>query len=76
MEMVVSLEEEGDEKEEVGDSQAAVEDGRGHLPKFSGQGAQYGDVGRDPQGDDKQINNGDDRCAQSATEVLYCAIVL
>lgn len=34
IEMVVSLEEEGEEEEEVGDCQAAVEDGRGHLPNF------------------------------------------
>lgn len=35
MEMVVSLKEEGEEEEEVGDSQAAVEDGRRHLSDFS-----------------------------------------
>lgn len=48
MEMVVSLEEEGEEKEEVGDSQAAVEDGRGHLSNFSAQCPQDNDVRWDP----------------------------
>lgn len=48
IEMVVSLEEEGEEEEEVGDCQAAVENGRGHLPNFWGQRGQDGNVGRDP----------------------------
>lgn len=74
MEMVVSLEEEGEEEEEVGDSQAAVEDGGGHLPNFRGQRGQDGHVGRDPDSNNKDINNGDDPCAQRATEVLYCAV--
>lgn len=52
MEMVVSLEKEGEEEEEVGDSQAAVEDGRGYLPYFSGQRAEDGDVGWDPNNND------------------------
>lgn len=38
-EMVVSLEEEGEEKQEVGEGQAAVEDRRGHLPDVRGKGA-------------------------------------
>lgn len=71
MEMVVSLEEEGEEEEEVGDSQAAVEDGRGHLPDFSSQGGQDGHVGGDPDSDDKDINDGDGPRAQSAAEVPH-----
>lgn len=74
MEMVVSLEEEGEEEEEVRDSQAAVEDGRGHLPNFSGQSAQNGNIGWDPESHDKHINNGDDPRAQSAFEVACCAV--
>ena len=52
IEMVVSLEAEGEEEEEVGDCQAAVEDGQGHLPNFSGQSAQNGNIGRDPDSND------------------------
>lgn len=74
MEMVVSLEEEGEEEEEVGDSQAAVEDGRGHLPNFSGQLAQYGNVGWHPDSHSKHVNNGDDLSAQRAAEVSCCAV--
>lgn len=48
MEMVVSLKEEGEEEEEVGHCQAAVENGRRHLPDLCGQRAQDGNVGRDP----------------------------
>lgn len=69
MEMVVSLEEEGEEEEEVGDGQAAVEDGRGHLSDFRGQRAQDGNVGRDPDDHGQHINNGDDPGAEGAAEV-------
>lgn len=74
MEMVVSLEEEGEEEEEVGDSQAAVEDGRRHLSNFSGQQAQDGDVGWDPDSNHQQINNGNDPGADWAAEVVQCAV--
>lgn len=74
MEMVVSLEEEGEEEEEVGDGQAAVEDGRGHLSNFSRQQAQDGDVGRDPDNKHHHINNGDDPGAERAAEVAQCTV--
>lgn len=74
MEMVVSLEEEGEEEEKVGDSQAAVEDGRGHFSNFSRQQAQDGDVGRDPDNDHQHINNGDDPGAERAVEVDQCTV--
>lgn len=74
MEMVVSLEQEGEEEEEVGDGQAVVEDGRGHFPNFSGQKTQYGDIGWDPDKDDQHVNDGDDPGAQGAAEVSRCAV--
>ena len=74
IEMVVSLEEEGEEEDEVGDSQAAVQNGRGHLPNFRGQRAQDGSVGRDPDSKHQDINNGDDPGAESAVEVPCCAV--
>ncbi len=74
MEMVVSLEAEGEEEEEVGDSQAAVENGRGHLSDFRGQREQDGHIGWDPDSNDKDISNGDDPCAQRAMEIPYCAV--
>lgn len=73
-EMVVSLEEEGEEKEEVGDGQAAVEDGGGHLPDFGGQQAQDGHVGRHPDSHGQNVNNGDDPRAQRAAEVSHSAV--
>lgn len=74
MEMVVSLEEEGEEEEEVGDGQAAVQDGGGHLPDFCDQRAQDGDVGRDPDSDDQHVNDGDDPGAQDPIQELHCAV--
>lgn len=74
MEMVLSLEEEGEEEEEVRDGQAAVEDSRGHFSDFSRQRAQDGDVGWDPDGDDQNINNRDDLRAQRAEEIPHCAV--
>lgn len=74
MEMVVNLEEEGEEEEEVGDRQAAVEDGRGHLPNFSGLHAQDGSVGRNPNNHGKRVNNGDDPGAQRAAEIFCCTV--
>lgn len=68
MEMVVSLEDEGEEEEEVGDGQAAVEDGRGHLPDLRAQGAQDGHVGRDPHDNGQHVNHRDDPSAQRAAE--------
>lgn len=70
IEMVVNLEEEGDQEEEVGDGQAAVEDGRGHLPNFGSHREQDGDVGWDPNDDHQDVNDGDDLSAQRAAEVL------
>lgn len=74
LEMVVSPEEEGEEEEEVGDSQAAVQDGRGHLPNFGGQRAQDGNVRRDPDNNHQYINNGDNPGAERAAEVPRCAV--
>lgn len=74
MEMVVSLEEEGEEEEEVGDGQAAVQDGRGHLPDLCGQQAQDGDVGGNPNNHGQHINDGDDPSAQSAAEEPHRAV--
>lgn len=76
MEMVVSLEEEGEEEEEVGDGQAEVQDGRGHLPDLGGQRAQDGDVGRDAHGDHQHVNDGDEPGADRALQVLGCVVVL
>lgn len=74
MEMIADLEQEGDEEEEVGDGQAAVEDGRGHLSNFSGQQKQDGHVGRDPDRDHDDVNDGDDPGAQRAAEVSHRAV--
>lgn len=69
MEMVVSLEGEGDEEKEVGDGQAAVQDRRRHLPEFGGEHAQNEDVSRHPDSQGQYVNNGDDPSAQRAVEV-------
>lgn len=74
MEMVVSLEEKGEEEEKVRDGQAAVEDGRGHLPYFGGQHAQDCDIGWYSDGHRKHVNDGDDASAQRAAEVSCCAV--
>lgn len=74
MEMVVSLEAEGEEEEEVWDSQAAVEDGRGHLPYFGGHHAQDCNIGWHSDGHGKYVNDGDDPSAQRAAEVSCCAV--
>lgn len=69
MEMVVSLEGEGEEEEEVGDGQAAVQDRRRHLPELGGEHAQNGDVSRHPDSHGQYVNNGDDPSAQGAVKV-------
>lgn len=69
MEMVVSLEGEGDKEKEVGDGQAAVQDRRRHLPDFGGEHAQDGDVSRHPDSHGQYVNDGDDPSAQRAVEV-------
>lgn len=74
MEMVVSLEGEGDEEEEVGDGQAAVQDRRRHLPDFGGERAQDGNVSRHPDSHGQYVKNGDDPSAQWAVEVSLCSV--
>lgn len=74
VEMVVGLENEGEEEEEVGDGQAAVEDGRRHPPDFGDHGGQDGDVGRDPHDNGQHVKTGDDPPAQGAGEVRHCVI--
>lgn len=68
MEMVVGLEDQREEQEEVGDGQAAVEDGRGHLPDLGGQRTQDGHVGRHPDGHRQHVDGGDDPGAEGAAE--------
>lgn len=74
MEMVLSLEDEGDEEEEVGDGQAAVEDGRGHLSDFRDQRAQDGNVGRHADNHRQHVNGGNDPGAQGAAQVFCCPV--
>lgn len=74
MEMVVSLEGEGDKEKEVGDGQAAVQDGRRHLSDFGGERAQNGDVSRHPNSHGQDVNRGDDPSAQRAVEVSLCSV--
>lgn len=71
VQMVVSLEEEGEEEEEVRDSQAAVEDGRGDFSEFSRKRDQDGDISRYPDGDDQDVDDGDDPSAQRAEEIVH-----
>lgn len=73
MEMVVGLEGEGEEEEQVGDGQAAVQDRRRHLPDLGGERAKDGDVSRHPHSHGQYVNKRDDPGAQRAVEVsLSC----
>lgn len=74
MEMVVGLEEQREEQEEVGDGQAAVEDGRGHLADLGGERTQDGHVGRHADGHRQHVDGGDRPGAQDATEELHCGV--
>ncbi len=64
----MSLEEEGEEEEEVRDSEAEVEDGGGHLPNFRDQHVQDGHVGWDPDNNSQQINNGERQLASAIAQ--------
>lgn len=74
MEMVVSLEGEGEQEKQVGDGQAAVQDGRRHLPDFGGEHAQDGNVSRHPHSHGQYVNDGDDPSAQRAVEVALRSV--